>query len=58
MPDIDLKDERFYRRRIPWDSLAEDGYEPKIVMLEAQKKKMWTLARKAEHRWHNQKVSK
>ena len=37
---MDLSDERFHRK----------------VMKEAQKQRMWMLARKAEHRWHNNNI--
>jgi len=55
MLNIDLNDERLHKRRIPWESLEEDGYEPRQVMLEAQKRRMWTLARRAHYRVQNQK---
>ena len=35
---MDLSDERFHRRRVPWRTLTKDGYEPQKVMLAAQKK--------------------
>ena len=51
---MDLSDERFHRRIIPWTSLVRDGFEPRKVMLEAQKLKMWKLARSARHRVENE----
>jgi hypothetical protein len=58
MVEINLNDERLHRRRIPWETLVREGYEPKKVMLEAQKQRMWTLAKKAEHRLSNQRQAK
>lgn len=52
---MDLNDERFHRRVIPWKKLEAEGVEPRKVMTEAQKHQMWALARKAEHRWHCQR---
>ncbi|QDP63137.1 MAG: hypothetical protein GOVbin2277_64 [Prokaryotic dsDNA virus sp.] len=50
---MDLNDARFHRKVIPWRKLEAEGIEPRKVMKEAQKQKMWVLARKAEHRWQN-----
>jgi hypothetical protein len=55
---MDLSDPRFHQRTIPWSKLEAEGVEPRKVMKEAQKKKLWVLARKAQHRWHNQRDSK
>ena len=52
---MDLSDERFHRRIIPWTSLVQDGFDPKRVMLEAQKRKLWKIARSARHRLDNEK---
>jgi hypothetical protein len=52
---MDLSDERLHRKRIPWESLVADGFEPQKVMLEAQRKGMYRLARSARHRIENQK---
>tara|TARA_R100001129_G_scaffold179691_1_gene156785 strand:- start:995 stop:1165 length:171 start_codon:yes stop_codon:yes gene_type:complete len=52
---MDLSDERFHMRTIPWAKLESEGVRPREVMKEAQKQRMWMLARKAEHRWHNNK---
>tara|TARA_R100001086_G_scaffold242726_1_gene170698 strand:- start:3213 stop:3392 length:180 start_codon:yes stop_codon:yes gene_type:complete len=53
---MDLSDERFHMRTIPWAKLETEGVDARKVMKEAQKQKMWKLARKAEHRWHNQRL--
>ena len=53
---MDLNDERFHRKTIPWDKLEAEGVEARKVMKEAQKQRMWVLARKAEGRWVNQKL--
>ena len=50
---MDLSDARFHLKTIPWARLEAEGVEPRKVMKEAQKQKMWKLARKAEHRWQN-----
>lgn len=50
---MDLSDARFHMKTIPWARLEAEGVEPRKVMKEAQKQKMWKLARKAEHRWQN-----
>tara|TARA_R100001126_G_scaffold94460_1_gene65461 strand:- start:212 stop:388 length:177 start_codon:yes stop_codon:yes gene_type:complete len=55
---MDLSDERFHRKCIPWSKLEAEGVEARKVMKEAQKQRMWILARKAEHRWHNRNYSK
>jgi len=52
---VDLSDERFYRRTIPWASLVQDGFDPRQVMLEAQKRRLWKIARSARHRLDNEK---
>jgi hypothetical protein len=52
---MDLSDERFHMRTIPWAKLEAEGVDARKVMKEAQKQKMWKLARKAELRWHNQR---
>ena len=53
---MDLSDARFHRKVIPWAKLEAEGVEARKVMKEAQKQRMWVLARKAEHRWVNQKL--
>ena len=50
---MDLSDERFHQKTIPWAKLESEGIDARKVMKEAQKQRMWMLARKAEHRWHN-----
>ena len=50
---MDLSDERFHRKSITWAKLEAEGVEARKVMKEAQKQRMWVLARKAEHRWQN-----
>ena len=52
---MDLSDERFHMRTIPWAKLEDEGVDARKVMKEAQKQKMWKLARKAALRWHNQR---
>ena len=52
---MNLLDTRFHGKRIPWKKLETEGYEPKKVMLEAQKQKMWRLARRAYERLINTK---
>ena len=52
---MDLSDERFHMRTIPWAKLEDEGVDARKVMKEAQKHRMWALARKAEHRWHCQR---
>ncbi len=52
---MDLSDPRFQRKTIPWTKLEADGFEARAVMKEAQRQRNWSLARKAEHRWHNLK---
>ena len=53
---MDLSDERFHRKTIPWAKLEAEGVEARTVMKEAQKQRMWKLAKKAEHRINNQKI--
>lgn len=55
---MDLSDERFHMRSIPWVKLEAEGVDPKKVMKEAQKQKMWMLARKAEHRWNTRSLER
>ena len=50
---MDLSDERFHRKNIPWTQLESEGYEPRKVMKEAQVQRYWILARKAEHRFNH-----
>jgi hypothetical protein len=50
---MDLSDERYHRKTIPWTQLEAEGVKPRKVMKEAQVQKMWILARKAEHRYNN-----
>ena len=52
---MNLLDERFHRKRIPWKKLEAEGYDPKKVMVEAQKQKLWQLARRAYNRVVNTK---
>jgi hypothetical protein len=51
---MDLSDPRFHSKRINWRSLVEDGYDPKVVMHEAQKQGLHKLASSAAHRISNQ----
>ena len=43
---MNLDDERLHRRRVPWAMLAKEG-------VEAQKRRMWKLARSAKYRVEN-----
>ena len=52
---MDLSDERFHRKRVPWKALTREGIEPRQVMIEAQKKGLWKLATSAKHRLDNEK---
>ena len=52
---MDLNDERLHRKRVPWTALVKDGFEPRKVLLEAQRRKMWKLARSARYRIENEK---
>ena len=47
---MDLSDERLHRKRVVWPPLERDGFDPKLVMLEAQRQKMWKLASSAKTR--------
>lgn len=44
---MDLTDPRLHRRVIRWNALIKDGYDPKVVMVEAQKQGMYRLANRA-----------
>jgi hypothetical protein len=50
---MDLSDERLHKKRIPWKRLEAEGVSPKEVMLEAQRQRLWLLARRAYHRVMN-----
>ena len=52
---MDLNDERLHRRRVPWKVLTKEGYEPRKVMIAAQKLGMWKLATSAKQRIDNEK---
>tara|TARA_R110002020_G_scaffold469683_1_gene694906 strand:+ start:244 stop:438 length:195 start_codon:yes stop_codon:yes gene_type:complete len=52
---MDLSDERFHKRVIRWKTLIKDGYDPKVVMVEAQKQGMHRLAHRAYCRVRLQK---
>ncbi len=52
----DLMDAGVHRECIAWAKLEAEGVEARKGMKEAQKQRMWILARKAEHRWVNQKL--
>jgi hypothetical protein len=47
---LDLTDERFHRKRVPWKALKKEGVDPRTVLLEAQKKGLWKLAVSARSR--------
>jgi len=51
---MDLTDSRFHTKRINWESIVADGFDPKAVMLEAQKQGLHKLAHSAAHRLSNQ----
>jgi len=55
---MDLSDERFHRRTVPWTKLESEGVDARKVMKEAQRQGMWVLAKKAEHRLSNQRHAK
>ena len=50
---MDLDDERLHRRRVPWAMLAKEGVDPREIMVEAQKRRLWKLARSAKYRVEN-----
>ena len=50
---MDLSDERFHKRRVPWEQLVREGYDPREVMIEAQKQGLHRLARLAKFRMRN-----
>jgi hypothetical protein len=52
---MDLSNPRFHSKRINWRAIVADGYDPKTVMLEAQKQGLHKLAHSAAHRLSNQK---
>ena len=52
---MDLSDERLHKRRVPWAQLVREGYDPRKVMLEAQRQGMSLLASKARMRIDNQR---
>ncbi len=52
---MDLSDERLHRRRVPWIKLIAEGYDPRVVLIEAQKQRMWKLALSAKTRILNEK---
>tara|TARA_R100001015_G_scaffold18875_2_gene13333 strand:+ start:6254 stop:6475 length:222 start_codon:yes stop_codon:yes gene_type:complete len=51
---MDLTDERFHKRRVPWEQLVNEGYDVRQVMIEAQKQGLHRLARVANDRIRNQ----
>jgi len=51
---MDLTDERFHKRRVPWEQLVREGYNVRQVMIEAQKQGLHRLARVAKDRIRNQ----
>ena len=52
---MEFSDERFHRRTIPWAELVREGYNPRVVMLHAQRQGLYRLARSAKHRVDNDK---
>ena len=52
---MDLSDERLHKRRVPWAQLVREGYDPRKVMLEAQRQGMRLRASKARMRIDNQR---
>lgn len=55
---IDLNDERLHKSRVPWAELVAEGYEPRKVMLEAQRQGLWKIARSARTRIDNERRAK
>ena len=55
---MDLSDPRFHTKRIQWRLLIADGYDPRQVLLAAQKQGLWRLARSASHHLENTKDKK
>ena len=55
---MDLTDPRFHKKKIHWRSLIRDGYKPREVMIEAQRKGMWRIARSAKTKIDNDKREK
>lgn len=55
---MNLTDERLHRRRVVWPPLERDGFDPKCVMVEAQRQGMWKLARSAKTRIENEQRKK
>lgn len=47
---MNLDDERLHRKRVPWAKLAKEGVDPQKILVEAQKRRMWKLARSAKYR--------
>ena len=58
MSKTDFSDRRFRSRKIHWASLIRDGYEPKKVLVEAQKQGLWRIAKSAAKRIDNQNQTK
>jgi len=52
---MDLSDERLHKRRVHWAQLVKEGYDPRIVMREAQRQGLYRLAQSAKHRIANEK---
>lgn len=50
---MNLTDARLYLKRVPWEDLVKEGYDPKIVMMEAQRQGIWRLAASARNRISN-----
>mgnify|MGYP003140551109 CR=1 FL=1 len=51
---MDLSDERFHKKRVPWAQLVKEGYDVRKVMIEAQKQGFHRLARLAKYRLRNE----
>ena len=58
MNEIDFSDRRFHTKKIHWSGLIRDGYDPKKVMVEAQKRRLWRIAKSAATRIENEKRGK
>ena len=55
---MDLSDERLHRRTLNWNELVRDGFDPRTVMIEAQKQGMYKLAQSAQGRMKLSKKGK
>ena len=54
---MEVSAERWHRRTIPWAELVREGYDPRVVMLHAQRQGLYRLARSAKMRMDNDKMN-